>query len=266
MQTLNRTVPDLVVHSVAEHAGLQQSIQAVDAMAYPPFMAHTDLTVLWPLVYAEFPEYQLVLRDVEDDRHLAHGNAVPFAWNGRTASLPRSAAEMVDLALSHRRRGLRPTALGALQAVVHPEYQRAGLSTRMLQTMAARAADFGCAALFAPIRPTQKERYPLAPLADYVRWRRADGQALDPWQRVHARLGATAAGIVPSWLNVVAPPADWTRWTGLVFPMSGMYVVAGALVPIEIDLEANTGSYREPHLWMHYRIGEQAARARHDVE
>ena len=34
------------------------------------------------------------------------------------------------------------------------------------------------------------------------------------------------------------------------FPDSGSYVVPGALVPVEIDLERDEGLYREPNVWM----------------
>ena len=168
---------------------------------------------------------------------------------------------MVELALQQKRRGLRPTAFGALQAVVHPAHQKGGKSSLMLQAMASQATALGMRALFAPIRPTHKTRYPLARIESYVGWIRADGQAVDPWQRVHARLGATPAGIVARWLTVTATPSDWADWTGLVFPDTGRYVVPGALVPLDIDLERNVGTYVEPHLWMHYRLAAEGDRS-----
>jgi hypothetical protein len=249
------------VYSVAERPDLQHEIQLLDAIAFPTFMAHSDLSPLWPLVYAEFPEYQLVLRDGASDQHLAHSNGVPLAWDGSYTGLPKSAAEMVELAVHQKRRGLRPTAVGALQAVVHPAHQMGGKSSLMLQAMATQASAVGMRALFAPIRPTHKTLYPLARIESYVGWVRRDGQAVDPWQRVHVRLGATPAGIVPRWLTVTATPSDWTTWTGLVFPDTGRYVVPGALVPLDIDLERNVGTYVEPHLWMHYRLVAEGARS-----
>jgi hypothetical protein len=68
------------------------------------------------------------------------------------------------------------------------------------------------------------------------------------------RLGATPAGIAEQGLKVTAKPANWEAWTGLVFPVSGSYVVPGALVPIDVDLERGVASYVEPHLWMHHRL------------
>jgi hypothetical protein len=239
---------------VADRPELRHDFERVDASAFPSFMAHTDLARLWPVVYAEFPEFQLALRDRRSDAHLAHANGVPIVWDGSYDHLPRTAAEMVEMALRHKRRGLRFNAVGALQAVVHPQHQGSGLSAVVLQALATRTAALGLPALFAPIRPTHKPRYPWVPLARYVEWARSDGQAVDPWQRVHARLGATPAGVIDRWLTVEATPDDWATWTGLVFPVSGRYVVPGALVPIDIDLDRNLGTYFEPHLWMHYRL------------
>jgi hypothetical protein len=48
---------------------------------------------------------------------------------------------------------------------------------------------------------------------------------------------------------------EWADWTGLVFPESGAYVIPGGLVPLDVDVEDDTGRYVEPHLWMHYRLG-----------
>jgi hypothetical protein len=243
-----------ILQSILEQPELLQIVKGVDAAAYPTFMLHSDLTPLWPAIYEVFPEYQLVLRDGGTGRHLAHGNMVPFFWTGTYNGLPRSAAEMVHLALEHNRRGLRPTAVGALQAVVNPADQGTGVSARMLQYMAGLATIRGHASLFAPIRPNRKERYPLVPLANYVRWTRADGLPYDPWHRVHVRLGATPAGVVSSWLSVTASVNEWAEWTGVAFPESGEYLIPGGLVPLDIDLQGDVGCYVEPHLWMHYRL------------
>jgi hypothetical protein len=186
--------------------------------------------------------------------HLAHGNMVPFVWDGTYEGLPKTAADMVNLALDNKRSGARTTTMGALQAVVNPSQQGGGLSSRMLQGMANLSASSGFPDLFAPIRPNQKEKYPLIPLENYVTWTRPDGFPADAWQRVHIRLGATPAGVIHGWMTVVATVKEWELWTGLSLPQSGQYVVRGGLVPVEIDTEQDTGRYVEPHVWMHYRI------------
>ena len=46
--------------------------------------------------------------------------------------------------------------------------------------------------------------------------------------------------------------ADWEGWTGMAFPDSGSYVVPDALNLVEIDREADRGTYVEENLWMRH--------------
>jgi hypothetical protein len=74
---------------------------------------------------------------------------------------------------------------------LRPErHQGRGHSATMLRAMAAIAAGDHLDGLIAPVRPSQKERYPLVPIDRYAGWRRPDGLPFDAWMRVHARLGA----------------------------------------------------------------------------
>ena len=240
--------------TVAQRPDLGAVLVAADQDAYPAFLLHGAFADLWPRIYEEFPEYQFALLDSQSDEVLAHGNSVPFRWDGSVASLPDSATALLDLARSARRAGTAATALGALQAVVHVEHQGRGLSRRVLETMAGLADQRNLADLFAPIRPNQKERYPLIDMEGYIQWRRSDGSPQDPWMRVHQQLGAKPVGIRRAWATVTGSRAQWEDWTGMSFPQSGAYVVPGGLVPVYIDVEADRGRYEEPHLWMRYRI------------
>jgi len=242
------------IHSLVVRPEQRSVLERVDAAAYPTFMRHTGLAPWWPTIYATFPEFQLILADARTGQHIAHGNLLPFAWDGTPAGLPHSAVEMVERALADRRRGIQPTVLGALQAVVDPNQQGTGLSVHMLQGMAGLAAAHRIPDLVAPIRPTEKALSPLSRLEEYVRQVRPDGLPIDPWQRVHARLGATPFGIEEAWLTVTASLDDWRRWTGVEAPPTGPYVVPGGLTPVEVDITRSLGRYIEPHLWMRYRI------------
>jgi hypothetical protein len=53
--------------------------------------------------------------------------------------------------------------------------------------------------------------------------------------------------------------ADWELWTGMRFPDAGRYVVPGALVPVDVDLAHNEGTYIEPNVWLHYPLASLAA-------
>jgi hypothetical protein len=84
----------------------------------------------------------------------------------------------------------------------------------------------------------------------YVAWRRPDGTHFDPWLRTHERLGAEIAGVAPRSSSIPGSVAEWEEWAQLAFPETAAYVVPGALVPVEIDRELDTGLYVEPNVWM----------------
>jgi hypothetical protein len=155
---------------------------------------------------------------------------------------------------SDRRHGRPPTALSALLAVVDPGHQGRGLSAAVIRAMARLAGRHALRALVAPVRPTLKHRYPLAPMDRYVRWRRPDGAPVDPWLRVHWRLGGRVLGVAPRSMVVEGRVADWERWTGMQFPESGRYVIPGALAPITIDRRRDRGRYVEPNVWVLHRV------------
>jgi hypothetical protein len=100
------------------------------------------------------------------------------------------------------------------------------------------------------VRPSWKDRYPLTPIERYVRWRRPDGQLLDPWMRVHERLGARVTTTLPESLLITGSVGEWESWTGLVFPETGDYVFPEGLTTVRIDRDQDRGTYWEPNVWM----------------
>jgi hypothetical protein len=123
-----------------------------------------------------------------------------------------------------------------------------------LEGMIGIARAHGFTSLVAPVRPSWKERYPLAPIERYAGWRRADGLLLDPWMRVHERLGAEVLKPEPHSLRITGTVAEWESWTGMAFPESGEYVFPQGLAPVSIDRAADRGAYWEPNVWMLHRV------------
>ncbi|MFD7404641.1 hypothetical protein ACFV7R_18655 [Streptomyces sp. NPDC059866] len=114
------------------------------------------------------------------------------------------------------------------------------------------ARDAGLARVVAPVRPTTKERYPLTPIERFMTWRRPDGTALDPWIRTHERLGAEILAAAPASQTMTGTVAEWERWTGLILPESGEYVIPGGLSPLRVDRSADLGVYQEPNVWLRH--------------
>ena len=124
----------------------------------------------------------------------------------------------------------------------------------MLESMRGIAQQQGFANLIAPVRPSWKDRYPLAPIERYVRWTRDDGLPFDPWIRVHHRMGAEVLKPEPHSLIITGTVAEWEEWTQMAFPDTGEYVFPKGLAPVTMDTAADRGTYWEPNVWIRHRV------------
>jgi GNAT superfamily N-acetyltransferase len=216
----------------------------------PEYNNHGDvLNVYWPRLTEELPEFQFhVVGD--DEEILARARSIPVRWNGELADLPVG----IDGAIARGFDEDEANVLCALIVMVPRDLQGRGLSAAALEAMREIARRDGLTSLIAPVRPSWKERYPLVPIERYATWRRADGLLLDPWCRVHERLGAEVLRPEPASLRITGTVAEWEEWTELPFPESGEYTFPGGLAPVEIDRDADAGRYWEPNVWMRHDV------------
>ncbi len=204
----------------------------------------------WPELFTAWPDYQLIV--MEGLQTLAVAHTIPISWNGTPEDLPDSLAAILARAADDTKLGRAPTALSSLAVLVAPKHRGKGVSAILLRAMETLASSTGLRALVAPVRPTMKERYPLAPMERYVRWTREDGGPFDPWMRTHWRLGATVVRVIPRAMVIAGTIEEWEDWTSMRFPESGDYVVPGALQPVRIDRDRNEGRYEDPNVWMRH--------------
>jgi GNAT superfamily N-acetyltransferase len=218
---------------------------------WPEFMIHDDTAATrWGLLYDRYGDFQFWGLDAATGDLVAKCNCVPVALD--TGDLPDDGwREVLRRAMDDE---VAPTLVSALQIQVARERQGEGLSAVCLAEMRRITESHGFADLVAPVRPTSKARYPLVPADRYAAWTREDGLPFDPWLRVHARAGARLVRVCHRSMHVPGTVAEWEEWTGMAFPESGTYVVQDALVPVEIDREADRGVYVEPNVWMHHRL------------
>jgi GNAT superfamily N-acetyltransferase len=215
------------------------------AGVWPEYNLHGDVFAEhWDAVLERFPQYQFALYDEQADAVLAEGHTGPLAWDGDDATLPAG----IDDALRRVAAGGPADTLCALAAEVSPDARRQGLARALLEGMREIGVRAGLRRLIAPVRPSWKERYPLAPIERYVAWRREDGQLLDPWMRLHERLGARVGPPAPESMRITGSVSEWESWTGMVFPEPGAYVFPHGLAPLAVDTER--GVYWEPNVWM----------------
>jgi hypothetical protein len=222
------------------------------AAVWPEYNLHGDVfDSYWDPMLERFPECQFALLD--GDVIVAEGHTIPLAWDGDDATLPGGIDAAVRLGVD----GAEPAnTLCAMAAEVSPDARQRGVAAEVLGGMRAIASSLGLRHLIAPVRPSWKERYPLAPIERYITWRRADGTLLDPWMRLHERLGARVGPPLPESMLITGSVADWSSWTGLAFPESGAYVFPQGLAPLRVSVEEDLGRYWEPNVWLiHPEIG-----------
>jgi hypothetical protein len=243
------------VVSLEQRPELLAPLRELLAVGWPEFMQHDPTAERHEARLAgELGAFQLLLVDEQDDLAAA-GVSIPFVWDGTVDGLPAGWDAVVERGIGDWERGRRPTALSALSVTVAPDRLGQGLSRLVIQALKRTATEAGLEGMVVPVRPAAKSAYPLTPMDRYVGWRLADGAPFDFWLRTHWRLGATVLGVCPESMVVTAEVDTWEAWTGMRFPETGPYVVAEALVPVEIDRERDVGRYVEPNVWVQHPIG-----------
>ena len=225
--------------------------QFVDAFRglWPEFIFHSPVSnELFPRVAEQFPDFDVT--GVRDGVVVAGAWGVSVAWDATLADLPAGYDDALVRAFAQL--GRVPDTLVIMAAAVRRGHQGHGLAGLVLEELRARARRHGLDRVIVPVRPTLKARYPLTPMAEFSRWRHDDGTHLDPWIRVHERLGARVLQPAERSMVVSGTVAQWESWTSMRFPATGAYVVPDALDLVMIDRERDFGVHIEPNLWMQH--------------
>ena len=245
----------LQVVPYSERPALRDHSDALFDDVWPEYNLHGDvMNEYWGSLYEDFPEFQFILYDDDTDEVVAEGHTIPYMWDGSVEGLPSGIDGLVVDAFAAKKDGVQPTALSALAVEIPPRNQARRLSSVVLDGMRGIAAQHGLTDLIVPLRPSWKERYPLAPIERYVRWTNDDGLPFDPWIRVHHRMGGKILKPEPHSLIITGTVAEWEEWTQMSFPDSGEYVFPRGLAPVAIDVEADKGTYWEPNVWVAHRV------------
>jgi hypothetical protein len=243
------------VFTIAQRPDLLPDLESMEERIWPEFMLYGDMSDVDDL-FSIFDDYQFVYID-ESEQVIAAGETIPFHWSGVTEEMPESMDSVMRNALAIREAAAAKSApdtqranyLLAIAALVDESARGQGMSRTILLEMKELARRDGKLGVLAPVRPTFKSKHLELSMDEYASLRREDGQLYDPWLRTHERLDAKCLGVAPRAFSVIAPVANWQRWTGITFEHSGAHVIPGAIVPVEIDLESNTGTYIEPSVW-----------------
>lgn len=241
---------DIVVRSLRDDPSLEPAFVNMGT-TWPRFVQPSPLLVEWGLV--EHRQHQLAL--LAEDRLLARAAALPLSWDGDPSRLPlRGWDEVVERSVVGTFTGADLTTLCALEVSVATGHEGKGLSSIALTALRDHARRAGFDRLIAPVRPTGKARCPDVPMPEYVARRRPDGLPVDPWLRIHERLGGHVIGICPSAMTVVAPLQQWRDWTRLPLTKTGPVTVPGGIAPVLVNVEHDYATYVEANVWVFHDI------------
>jgi hypothetical protein len=144
--------------------------------------------------------------------------------------------------------------LGAL-AISVPAVQRLrGYGRLLIRALVDLAKTKALRGVVAPVRPSAKARHPWVPISEYVSWTDEKGRHYDPWLRSHLSEGGRLVGPCERSMVVNEPIAFWENWSNQRFETSGDYALEGALAPVKIDIDRQTGLYEEPNVWVAYSL------------
>jgi GNAT superfamily N-acetyltransferase len=234
----------------SEHPELEVQVEGFRG-EWPEFIFHDPVAAAHVGRVSEyFPQYDVLL--LSGDEVVAGGWGVAIAWDGDTATLPDGYDCALVQAVTGHENKVVPDTLSVMAAAVKSGRQGGGLAGQVLTALRERAQAHGLQRVIAPVRPTLKSRYPITPMDRFARWIRDDGLHLDPWIRMHQRLGATILGPAPHSMIIKGTVAEWEEWAAMPFPETGQYVVPQALDLVSIDRGRDEGVYEETNLWMQH--------------
>jgi GNAT superfamily N-acetyltransferase len=238
------------------HPDFRNLVRGLTREVWPEFMLHDQVAnELWHELLDRFSEYQLALYDKQNYRVAGMGNSFPMRWEDKLENLPEGGWDWAfQEAVNNHKQGVLPNVHCAVQIVVRPDYQNQRLSQRMVEAVRALTKSKGLRSLIIPLRPSEKHKYPLTRLDDYVTWKTEQGLPFDPWLRVHVRAGATIIKVCHDSKIIRGTRAEWEKWTDMKFPQSGQYTVPYALNPIEMNIENDEGVYIEPNVWIVHEV------------
>ncbi|MDO4569721.1 MAG: hypothetical protein Q4D38_05010 [Planctomycetia bacterium] len=244
------------IFRVSEDHALAEKILDVILRGWTRFLVEDPVSrPLWNDIFECFPEFHFGISSPDGRDLAAVGMTAPLAWDGPESELLSRGWHWALRQSLEDFRAKRPVrTLCALNAVVAPPFRGQGYSEKIVTEMKNLTESHGFNRFIAPLRPTQKERYPLTPIEQYALWRRSDGEPFDSWLRVQKRCGCRIIGTAPRSIVIEAPLSSWREWTELEFFDSGKYILPGGAVPLEVDIERGVGTYTAPSIWIAHDI------------
>ncbi|WP_456276463.1 GNAT family N-acetyltransferase [Bacillus sp. AK128] len=238
--------------TISERPDLVNEISILHGLGWSKFMLQDEVAnQYFGYLPKVFPHLQFVLLD-QDEKAIACGNAVSFHWDGTVKDLPSGWDDVLKRSVEESKKGIRANTVSAIAIVVNPLYRGKSISELMVRRMKEIVKEHDYQYMLAPVRPSLKHKYPLIPMEQYAYWVTNEGQAFDPWIRIHLRTNANILSIANESMIIKGKISQWEQWIGLSLPVTGKYIVPEALVPISVNRERDCGEYIEPNVWIQH--------------
>lgn len=214
----------------------------------------------WEYLFKEMREHCFILvENANPCKPVAVALSWPFALSGGDVSIDELSQHGIAWLLAQgvqcHLQGLTPNWLGVGGISVHRKARHKGYASLLLAYLKERAGSvLHLEGLLIAVRPTCKVLYPSVPQAEYIHWKRHDGELFDPWLRLHARAGGQILGTCPFSNVTMHKLAAFQRWTGRTFSESGSYFVEGAVAPVWVDVEHGYVMYIEEDVWVMHAL------------
>ena len=147
-----------------------------------------------------------------------------------------------------------PNCLCLVSVTVDPACRGLGFPRFLIEAAKREAHALGFKFLLVPLRPTRKNEFPSESMDAFARRLDPGGKIFDPWLRTHVEAGTEILNACSDSVVVTASLTRWRAWTGLALDDPGEVILPGGLAPLTVDLEKGTATYREPNLWLRYRL------------
>jgi hypothetical protein len=256
-----REIDGLQIVTVADDPAMAGRIQDLVDRVWPNFVTESDapkghpLPFDWYGINRRWPHLQIALIDPVDGGLVGACNALTLAFDAPLETLPDEGWNWVmHQAVLDLEAGRTPTLGCGLSVTIDPSRRGRQLSSVALRAMKMLVQETGVNRFVVPVRPITKARYPITPMDEFIKWKNAEGLPLDPWMRVHVRLGARIIKPANRSQPLAASVARWEKWLDLPLPASGDYVAPGLLAPLHVDREADEAVCWEPNVWMEHPV------------
>lgn len=235
--------------SLKDDPSLYGRINELETEAFAEYLSEEPTwEKCFPKILETFPEYQLFFIDENTDELLALSNQVPFYWDGDAQTLP-GYNDLLQGCLDEAESGVEPTALCGIMAITSNDHKARGLSEYIFSGIKNLTEKYKLEHCLSPLRPTLKHLYPNFSIEQYISWKDASGRPFDPWLRSGQRANITFIGIAYNSIAITDTVTQWEKWTNMKFPVSGEYIIPDGHQLLQVDVENDTASYAEHHVW-----------------